>query len=210
MKNIFCIICICLVFVCDALSMNVLKTRGLSQSGDHRDTKIFRDCFSRHFYEIRISGSSRTELDATYTIRVLPILKGCKGGRAFPFFPGKIENTGITLTTSKSYVCVYVSPLTKWTKDTWKDIGGDWSKGIIVSSVIIELIKDGENVPVKVWTNCPSPMFKKYFISNMKSNLKDEFVHWLDDIVYPMIEDRNLIDEDGRIVVGSWNEMTRR
>lgn len=207
MKKMVLMMAVCVSICASAVNMSVQKTRSLTSIGGNSDSSIFRDCYSRHFYEIRLIGASAKDTESTYTIRILPIMKVCKGGSAFPYFPGVIEESGITLDTKKGYTCVYVSPLTKWTKDTWKDVGGDWSRGIVNSTVVIELIKEGEDNPIKTWTNCSTPSFTKTNISNLKLSLKDSFVHWLDDSVYPTIENRDWIDEAARIRVGNWKEM---
>ena len=208
MKKIVLMVMVACASICaSAVNMNVHKTRTLTSIGGNSGSSIFRDCYSRHFYEIKLTVASVKDTESTYTIRILPIMKVCKGGSAFPYFPGVIEESGITLDTKKSYTCVYVSPLTKWTKDTWKDVGGDWSKGIVNSTVVIELLKDGEDKPIKTWTNCATPSLTKMNISNLKMSLKDGFVHWLDDSVYPTIEGRAWIDEVARIMVGNWKEM---
>ncbi len=195
-----------------ALGLSCQKMRSINgkESGLGRSSSIFKDCWSRHFYEIRVMGVGVNDTNTTYTIRVLPVLKICKGGNSFPYYPGVVEATGITLNPRKSFSCVYVSPLTKWTKDTWTDVGGDWSKGVVNSTLFVELLKDGESTPLKTWSNASiSALRNAKGIAEGKSKLKDIFVKWLNTEVNERVE-LNYLEEKPRIELKSWKEFNSK
>ena len=203
------------------LNMNVMKTRtingqgGKGVSGTDYGSRVahsgFKDCWSRHFYEIRLSGATKKDIESTYKIRIMPILKFCKGGTSFPWFKGEVEKTGITVDPKKGYSCVYVSPLTEWTKDTWvwEDgslLGGDMSKGIINSSIVVELIRESDDVVVKKWTNAPLPAFiNTKTIDQGRTKMDEAAMTWLEEKVYPVLDEGGrYLKEESRIETMTW------
>ena len=176
----------------------------------------FKQCKSRHYYNIKINGATKQEAEHTYTIRVLPILKFCKAGAAFPYFPGVVEINGIKLDPKKGYSCTYVSPTTLWTKDTWRHsdgslVLGDWSKGIINSSVVIELVRDSDGKIVRSFTNTTISVFTSTkTIDKGKDKLKDSYKTWLLDKVNDTVKDDYLV-ESAKIEDDSlWGKVVKR
>lgn len=201
----FLTIALCLISLF-ALGVNLScqKMRTINGKPANGGRHIFAEQWSRHFYEIKITGATQSDVEDKWIIRVLPILKGCRGGIAFPYLTGLVEEKEIKLDPRKSYSCVYISPLVKWTKDTWRDVGGDWSKGIVNSSVVIELIKDGDDKPVKIWTNCPISAYRACkSIDSGTEKLKDNFKTWIDEVAIKTVDD-NFMEEKARIEIGSW------
>lgn len=210
MKKIIVIV-LCLFSLSSfAVSLSCTKVRAVNSGGSASQTKIFRDCWSRHFYEIKLTNASVADTNHVFTIKVLPILKGCKNGSAFPYFPGVIEETEIKLDPKKGFVCVYVSPLVKWTRDTWTDVGGDWSKGIVNNTVFIELLRDNSPIPVKVWTNCSMPMVRNTkSIDDCKDKIPRNYMSWLEEKVDQIVKDSNLIEEGARIECIAWSKFKK-
>lgn len=194
-----------LVFDANAISLNCMKMRSINSGGSSNQKGIFKDCFSRHFYEIKISNASPEESQKTYSLRVLPFLKVCKGGFAFPYFPGIVEYTDIKFDSKKSFTCVYYSPLTKWTKDTWPGVSGDWSKGLVNYTIAVELIESDKDTPVRFWTNSGMSFIRgaKSF-EDGKSKLKKKYIEWLENEIDSKVKESSYWDEDARIEVGDW------
>lgn len=144
------------------LNLNVTKMRTINGQPAKGGNKIFSRQWSRHFYQISLVGANPKDCDVEWKIRVLPILKGCRGGDAFPFMKGICEQNGITVDQQRKWVCVYVSPLVIWTKDTWTDVGSDLSHGFVNNSIAVELLKvyDGKEEVVRYWTNSPMSAYR--------------------------------------------------
>ena len=207
-KIIIVVACAMSALVASGINLSCQKVRTINGKPANGGGKIFAEQWSRHFYEIKITGATAKDAESKWKIRVLPILKGCRGGVAFPYSKGIVEEKDIQLDPRKGYSCVYISPLVKWTKDTWRDVGGDWSKGIVNSSVVIELVKDGEDKPAKVWTNCPIAVYRACkSIDDGTEKLKDEFKTWIEDVAVKTIEDNDFIEEPARIETGNWKKL---
>ena len=212
-KKVFVIALAFISFSCFAINLNCMKMHGINRGGLASQHGIFRDCFSRHFYEIKISNVKPVDTNQTYTIKILPMLKLCKREVVFPYYDGIVEKEGIKLDCKKGYTCVYVSPLTKWTNDTWPDVIGDWSKGLVNNTIFVELISENDGKIVRYWTNVAMSSIrnsKSIEDSKMKVKLNSKYSKWLEEIVIPNLHDSQYFEEGPRFEDMTWKEFKRR
>ena len=206
-KIVIIVMCAMSSFAACGINLSCQKVRTINGKPANGGEKIFAEQWSRHFYEIKITGATAKDAESKWKIRVLPVLKGCRGGIAFPYLKGIVEEKDIQLDPRKGFSCVYISPLVKWTKDTWRDVGGDWSKGIVNSSVVIELVKEGDDKPTKIWTNCPISVYRNSkSIDGGTEKLKDNFRTWIDEEATKNVEDE-FLEEKARIETVNWKKL---
>jgi hypothetical protein len=219
MKNTIVMFCLSILAnFAFGVNMSVMKTRAINSlpgkgvSGEDINSMNshsgFQKSWSRHWYEITISENNPALTNNTYTLRIMPILKHCKGGIAFPYFKGVLEKQDIKISLKKKIKLVYISPLTIWTKDTWtwndgSLLGGDMSHGIVNSSIIVEIVKNSEETPIRIWTNSPLP-----YCRNSIQKAKD-YIRKKKPIIFERLTNSDediFIDEESCIEETSWRE----
>ena len=80
------------------------------------------------------------------------------------------------------------------------------SKGIINSSIVVELIRESDDVVVKKWTNAPLQAFiNAKTIDQGRTKMDEDAMTWLEDKVYPVLDEGGrYLKEGSRIEIMTW------
>lgn len=142
-------------FACASAHAYTFRCDPVGRHGTRSSSRqIFADKKSTLSYKVSIMSGTK-ELARKFYLRGLTIVKANQQKR-FHFAIDEVAERILESVPGRSVQAIYITCCTDAVDDNWKDVGGDWSRGLVPLGAVIE-IADEDGKIYFVWSNQSGP-----------------------------------------------------